>query len=317
MTVPADHPCPLCRSGGAPYAEHNGCHLFECGGCGSVYMDPMPSAETVGALYDDAYEGASSSYFTKVDKKLRRSRGRLKWLRRYVRGGRLLDVGCNGGFLTEAVREAGFEAHGLDLDPVSIRYAAEQFPGCHFHLTPVEELADAQGFDLIYCSEVIEHVPDPHPFAAALVRLLRPGDLAGLEAQFEDVYSHTAIALQPTLTCRLPRAVVERLDRETPRLHRQLVKRWHESLRRADESLTLLSTGNAKARMARLLLSLVERDGDELTLFGRDDMGAMLGITTETASRVIADFRRGGLLAARDGNRFRADLDRLRELAEE
>ncbi|OIO56009.1 MAG: Crp/Fnr family transcriptional regulator [Alphaproteobacteria bacterium CG_4_10_14_0_2_um_filter_63_37] len=135
-----------------------------------------------------------------------------------------------------------------------------------------------------------------------IVRLLQSGDVAGMEALLGQPYAHTAICLHETKVCRLPRAVIERLDRESPRLHRALLTRWHRALSQADAWLTELSTGPARARVARLLLRLSDTGAQSpCTLFSREDMGAMLGITTETASRVIAEFKRGGLLRGNPG----------------
>jgi CRP-like cAMP-binding protein len=50
-------------------------------------------------------------------------------------------------------------------------------------------------------------------------------------------------------------------------------------------------------------------------LFSREDMGAMLGITTETASRTIAEFKRRSLLVETDPNRFLLDVPNLKRIA--
>ena len=74
------------------------------------------------------------------------------------------------------------------------------------------------------------------------------------------------------------------------------MSRWQRALSEADAWLTELSTGSARQRVARLLLRLVrDRESSECDLFSREDMGAMLGITTETTSRTIAEFKRQGL----------------------
>ncbi len=69
---------PVCRACGAeacaPAVAHAAMELYRCGGCGFVFLHPMPCAAAVAALYDDAYDGATTSYFTKVDSKMRRSR---------------------------------------------------------------------------------------------------------------------------------------------------------------------------------------------------------------------------------------------------
>lgn len=152
-------------------------HLRTCHGCGTVHMWPMPTLEDIKALYADAYDGASESYFAKVDKKMKRSRGRIGALKKLTSGRRFLDVGSNGGFMVEAAREAGFDATGVEIDPVSVEYARTHYGANTYFCGPVEDFVpeDGQGFDLIYSSEVIEHVLDPNSFVAAMARLLNPG----------------------------------------------------------------------------------------------------------------------------------------------
>jgi len=150
-----------------------------------------------------------------------------------------------------------------------------------------------------------------------IVRLLRPGDTAGMEAVLGQDYEHTAIALRPALTCRIPREVVSRLSERTPRMHAQLMNRWAQQVQQADAWLTSLSTGSAKARVARLVLLLLDHNGEsrQCDLFGREDMGAMLGVTTETTSRIVAEFRRDGVLTEKGPNRFQCDTEALQRLA--
>ncbi len=169
--------CPVCRSAECTdFMTHKGLELFTCGQCATIFMHPLPTAEDIAGLYDDSYDGATSGYFSKPDKKMRRSRGRVKYLKGFVSGGKFLDIGCNGGFMVEAAREAGFEAQGLDLDGVSIAYAREHYPqNTYFHGSVEDFAADATLFDLAYCSEVIEHVPDIHGFVASIAKLVRPG----------------------------------------------------------------------------------------------------------------------------------------------
>lgn len=155
--------------------------------------------------------------------------------------------------------------------------------------------------------KLVQYLPDG---TQRIVRLLKNGATAGLEAILGQAYEHTAIALHPTQVCRIPRQVVERLSRETPRLHSQLMQRWHAALRQADDWLTELSTGKAPQRLARLMLQLAEPDGC-LTLFSREDVGSMLGITTEHASRTVAEFKRNGVLTELAPNRYRCDIAQL------
>lgn len=159
--------------------------------------------------------------------------------------------------------------------------------------------------------KLVQYRPDG---TQRIVRLLRNGATVGLEAMLGQAYEHTAIALQPTQVCRLPRQVVERLSRETPRLHGQLMQRWHSALRQADDWLTELSTGKAPQRLARLMLQLAEPDGC-VSLLSREDVGSMLGITTEHASRTVAEFKRNGVIAELAPNRYRCDMEQLSGIA--
>ena len=101
--------CQVCGGMGRPYLTHEGMALRRCSDCSLVFMDPMPDAATLKALYSDGYEGTTKVYLPKVKSKMRRSRRRARWLARRAPGRRFLDVGCNGGFMAEAMRENGFE----------------------------------------------------------------------------------------------------------------------------------------------------------------------------------------------------------------
>jgi CRP-like cAMP-binding protein len=63
-----------------------------------------------------------------------------------------------------------------------------------------------------------------------IVRLLRPGDVAGMETLVGERYHHTAIALQDTDVCRIPREVVKQLDQTNPGVHQALLQRWQKSV---------------------------------------------------------------------------------------
>jgi CRP/FNR family transcriptional regulator len=157
--------------------------------------------------------------------------------------------------------------------------------------------------------KLVQYLPDG---AQRIVRLVRSADVTGLEALVGQPYAHDAVVMQTTEICCLPVATVQQLSRDNPALHVELLNRWQRALSEADAWLTELSTGPARERIARLLLRLVRDDPDrECRLFGREDIGAMLGITTETASRTIAEFKRQGLIDDLGGSRIRVDTDAL------
>ncbi len=163
--------------------------------------------------------------------------------------------------------------------------------------------------------KLVQYLPDGNQ---RIVRLIRSTDVTGLEALLGQPYQHDAVVLQPTEACSLPAGVVQALSRTSPKLHQELLNRWHRALTEADAWLTELSTGSAKQRVARLLLRLVRDEASsECTLFSREDMGAMLGVTTETASRTIAEFKRQSLLVETSPNHFLLDVRNLQRIAED
>lgn len=148
-----------------------------------------------------------------------------------------------------------------------------------------------------------------------IVRLLRKTDVFGLEAMLDENYQHTAIALQQTEVCRLPAETVKRLSQRRPQLFHELMARWHRALSDADRWITELSTGNARARVARLLFWLAEQDsGERCELFSREDLGAILGLTTETVSRTMAELKRKGFISEPKSNQFLLDTPNLKRL---
>ncbi len=163
--------------------------------------------------------------------------------------------------------------------------------------------------------KLVQYLPDG---SQRIVRLMRTSDVIGLEGLLDQVYEHDAVVMQAAEVCCLPVAVVRTLSAENPRLQTELLNRWQRALHEADAWITELSTGSARQRVARLLLRLARgQENSECQLFGREDMGAMLGITTETASRIIAEFKRQSLLMESRSNHFLLDVPNLNQIAGE
>jgi 2-polyprenyl-6-hydroxyphenyl methylase/3-demethylubiquinone-9 3-methyltransferase len=108
---------------------------------------------------------------------------RLRYIEQTVplQGARVLDVGCGGGILSEAMAKRGADVLGIDLSQavldVAELHALEAKMQIQYQAIAAEELAAAQParFDLVTCMEMLEHVPDPAAILAALARLVRPG----------------------------------------------------------------------------------------------------------------------------------------------
>ncbi len=140
-----------------------------------------------------------------------------------------------------------------------------------------------------------------------IVRVLRPGDVLGLEALANARYDSEAIALVESSMCRIPLSVLHHLSANSPRLHKRLMQKWQQALKDADDWLADLNFGSARQRVAALALKMRDPDQPQsTTFFARDDMGAMLDIKLETVSREISGLVRDGALKPCDkqGRRY-------------
>jgi len=98
-----------------------------------------------------------------------------------IAGKRVVDVGCGGGILAEAMAAKGAEVLGIDLADKPLKVAAlhklESGANVEYRLVAAERLAEEmpETFDVVTCMEMVEHVPDPASTVAACARLAKPG----------------------------------------------------------------------------------------------------------------------------------------------
>ena len=98
-----------------------------------------------------------------------------------LRGKRVLDVGCGGGILSEAMARRGAQVTGIDLAPQTIEVAELHALESQLTIRYVREAAEthathsAGAYEVITCMEMLEHVPEPESVLRALHDLTRPG----------------------------------------------------------------------------------------------------------------------------------------------
>jgi 2-polyprenyl-3-methyl-5-hydroxy-6-metoxy-1,4-benzoquinol methylase len=192
--------------------------------CGLIWLDPMPVREDVHKAYERYYTHAPRRRAGALDRLFAaakrgylanhfgyrggasaadRTLGLLPWI--YpgrsaeldfsvmwleARGrGRLLDVGAGNGWLVRNMNSLGWQAEGVDFDPLSVEKARSE--GLKMHLgSLLEQRFGDSSFDAVTMSHIIEHVHDPGAWLAEAHRILRPGGRLALATPNTRSYLH-------------------------------------------------------------------------------------------------------------------------------
>ena len=135
--------------------------------------------------------------------------------------------------------------------------------------------------------------------SSRIIRVVLPGNLFGMEALLGERYEHSAVALTNVHLCKIPKSIISSLGEESPRLHRQIVKKWGEALSQSESWFSEINTGRIEVRLARFLLKLAKGSGSFAIapLFKREDMGLMMDVKFETISRALASMAEQGLIS--------------------
>ncbi|MEG0923102.1 MAG: bifunctional 2-polyprenyl-6-hydroxyphenol methylase/3-demethylubiquinol 3-O-methyltransferase UbiG [Comamonas sp.] len=129
----------------------------------------------------------------------------------------VLDVGCGGGILADAMARKGAVVTGIDLATKSLRVAQlhaleAETPRIRYEEVAVEALAERQpaSFDVVTCMEMLEHVPDPESVVKACAELVKPGGWVFFSTLNRNVQSFAqAIVAAEYLLNLLPRGTHE------------------------------------------------------------------------------------------------------------
>ena len=198
--------CPVCRGTGwkrcaklekiaRPVA---GPHIVRCEGCGLRRIDPMPSQEQLRTIYAD--DQLKHAYGCCADEDIYVSgdldvlpyvKHRFELLEQLSgKTGRLLDIGAAQGAFLAYARSKGWEVAGLEFSEEGIARAAREF-GLSLQASPVVDAGfQADSFDAVNMSHVLEHVPDLEPTLMEIHRILKPGGLFCVEVpnEFDDLF---------------------------------------------------------------------------------------------------------------------------------
>lgn len=151
--------------------------------------------------------------------------------------------------------------------------------------------------------KLISYLPNGN---ARIVRLLGPGKILGLEGMLGSAYEHSAVAIHHLELLKISAKTIQRIKNEEPEKFLLLGEQWYDYVRSADTWITQFSTGSITARVARLVtfLSYLETESspDQVELLKVEEMAAVLGVTPESVSRVLARFKRQHALQRTDAH---------------
>jgi SAM-dependent methyltransferase len=179
--------CPGCGAGADPAIDRKYFHaLHDCSKCGMLFRFPAENAEGMKAFYqrdyvepglttecpsDDELAALMSGGFTGSDKDFSHQIKALSALG-LKSGARILDYGASWGYLTWQLRQAGFDAVGFEISEPRAKAAARLGVEVHSSMASL-----GGGYDMVYSSHVLEHVPNPAESLLGQLALVRPGGL--------------------------------------------------------------------------------------------------------------------------------------------
>lgn len=149
------------------------------------------------------------------------------------------------------------------------------------------------------------------------------GDLVGFRAVFAQLpYGATAVTLEPSCICAIPRAVFLDAVAHNSTLSLELLRRLAARSRLTEEQLVNRAAEHVRARTARLLLGLQRLEGPHVTGqkpidgVGREEMALLIGTTRETLSRTLHEFARQGMLEISPSGIRLLDTKRLKAIVQ-
>jgi SAM-dependent methyltransferase len=173
--------CPAC---GEPQ-EHrflyskDGCDIFKCTGCGLGRTEAenfQPDAYYTADYFSGGHADGYADYLGAEPVLRREFAHTVAFIRRFMAGGRLLELGCAYGFFLQEAK-AYFNAVGIELAKDAAKYARRAGLNVITGIADAATLSQLGRMDVIVLLDVIEHLPRPRDTLALCVRQLNPGGI--------------------------------------------------------------------------------------------------------------------------------------------
>lgn len=150
-----------------------------------------------------------------------------------------------------------------------------------------------------------------------IIRVVRQGEVLGLRGILKEPYRYDASAMVPSVVCQIRLDELMKICTYHPKIRQRVYWHWQQAIDRSSSWLVDLSTGPSKTRMAHLLLKLAAPGSNRICyLPTRQEMAAMLGLQSETVSRIYSEFMRAGYITKLPPRRAALDLEALRQVTD-
>ena len=171
-------PCNLCGSEDYKIlVSKEGFQVVACSNCGLWRQNPCPTDEEIKKIYDKDYYcrgwGLDEDEASVREMKRATFRKRMAEIEKYIKPGRILDVGCATGFFLEVAKEKGWQPFGVEISEYSANLAKEKF-GANIFKGSLEQIdLEDNSFDGVTMYDLIEHQKNPKEILRIANRILK------------------------------------------------------------------------------------------------------------------------------------------------
>jgi len=171
--------CNLCSSStNSLWAVKDGYRIVRCRECSLIYVNPRPVAKAIQEHYDEAYFLKHSAGLL-AQQRMKMYQIEIGDFEKVVPRGRILDLGCGGGFLLNTLGNH-WEKYGVEVNPSAAEFARKHFGLKVTTGTFQEAHFSDEFFDVVEIRGVIEHLPDPKEVLLEAHRVLKKGGIVSI-----------------------------------------------------------------------------------------------------------------------------------------
>ena len=157
---------------------------YRCTQCRLIFISPLPL--NLSDYYPETYHFAPDAQ-NHSDGNFSAERFKIEIVQRFIRKGKLLEIGPSYGSFTQLAKKAGFEVEAIEMDAQCCRYLNETIGVRAFNSSdPIKTMLDLEPYDVIALWHVIEHLPDPWLTLDTIYARLKPDGILVLAAPNPD-----------------------------------------------------------------------------------------------------------------------------------